>query len=115
MLERVLDMATKISLPITSLRSELEVSNLIVKRSEMPVEAHLINEIEVKSKEQPHVSLGNYIGTLPKGFAVHVNPASSSDTIVTQVTRLGIGDEYELVLHIANYSDQTISVGVWRL
>lgn len=77
---------------------------------------HPIGEIEVKPKEQPHMSLGNYSDEKPpKGFAVHVSPDPDPEAIVTQVTRLEDGSNYELVLHIANYGNRTVSAEVWRL
>ena len=77
---------------------------------------HPLGEIEVKSKEQPHMSLGNFsYANPPKGFAIHINPDPDPEAIVTQVTRLGEDDSYELVLHIANYGNKTVSAEVWQL
>lgn len=77
---------------------------------------HPIGEIEVKSKEQPHMSLGNYrTAHPPKGFAIHISPDPEPDAIVTQITRLESDGKFELVLHIANYGNKTISAEVWQL
>jgi hypothetical protein len=102
--------------PITKLRSESEASHLMIKVVKAMNNKHPIGEIEVKSKEQPHMSLGNYTATHPpKGFAIHISPDPEPDAIVTQITRLGTDQEYELVLHIANYGNKTTSVEVWPL
>jgi hypothetical protein len=102
--------------PITKLRSESEASHLIVKEFDSSKNTQPIGEIEVKSNEQPHISLGNYkAASPPKGFAIHINPDPEPETIITQITSLGTGDEYELVLHVANYGDKTVSAEVWRL
>lgn len=102
--------------PLSSLRSEFEASHLIAVNRSIPRSGQLIGEIEVKSKEQPHISLGDYSATHPpKGFAIHITPDPEPDTIVTQVTRLGDDSKYELVLHIANYGNMTVGVEVWQL
>lgn len=103
------------SVPIEKLRSESEASHLMNTISK-PLNKHPIGEIEVKSKEQPHISLGNFSSANPpKGFAIHVTPDPEPEAIVTQVTRLGEDDNYELVLHIANYGNKTVSAEVWQL
>lgn len=109
-------MISKIPPPIINLRSESEASHLIVKGPNPPKGAHLIGEIEVRSKEQPHMSLGNFNSmNPPKGFTIHISPDSDPDDIVTQVTRLGEDDDYELVLHIANYGNKTVSAEVRQM
>ena len=66
--------------------------------------------------EQDHVSLGNFTANLPpKGFVIHINPDPEPDAIVTQMTKIGTEWQYELILHIANYGDQTIDAEVWPL
>lgn len=106
----------KAPVPIKNLRLESESSHLITKMTESPNHKHPVGEIEVKPKEQPHMSLGNFISKKPpKGFAIHISPDPDPEAIVTQVTRLGEDDNYELVLHIANYGNKTVSVEVWRL
>ena len=42
-----------------------------------------------------------------------INLDSSSDDIVTK--HLKEDEEYELVLHIANYSDVIVGVEIWKL
>jgi hypothetical protein len=102
--------------PISTLRSESEASHLIVERPEVIKDTQPIGEIEVKAEEQPHISLGNYNTTHPpKGFAIHISPDSEPEAIITQITRLDSGEEYELVLHIANYGNKTVSAEVWQL
>jgi hypothetical protein len=61
--------------PITKLRSESEASHLMIKVVKAMGNEHPIGEIEVKSKEQPHMSLGNFSDTNPpKDFAIHISP-----------------------------------------
>jgi len=105
----------KSAAPITSLRSESEASHLLTTL-EVPLKGHPIGEIEVKSKEQPHISLGNFSSASPpKGFAIHITPDPEPGDIVTQVTRIGDEKHYEMVLHIANYGNKTVSAEVWQL
>lgn len=102
--------------PIVNLRSESEASHLIKTVSKAIDDKHPIGEIEVQPREQPHMSLGNFTNANPpKGFAVHITPDPEPDTIVTQVTRLGEDENYELVLHIANYGNKMVSAEVWEL
>ena len=107
---------SKITAPITALRSEMDVSHLIKNSSSAVKGTHPIHEVEVKPKEQPHISLGNY-STIdpPKGFNIRFTPDPEPDSIVTQITSLGTEKEYELVLHIANYGNNTVSAEVWQL
>lgn len=82
----------------------------------MPDNRYPLGEIEVRPKEQPHMSLGNFNNiSPPKGFTIHISPDPEPDDIVTQVTRLGEDDNYELVLHIANYGNKTVSAEVWQM
>jgi hypothetical protein len=107
--------AAKASVPISHLRSESDASHLITTEFEKAKHTP-IGEIEVKSKEQPHISLGNYVASRPpKGFAIHISPDPEPETIVTQITSLGTKEKYELVLHVANYGSKTVSIEVWRL
>ena len=101
---------------IANPRWESEASHLIIEQAEIKNRTDPIAEVEVKSKEQPHISLGNYSTIYPpKGFAIHISPDPEPDTIVTQITSLGTGEDYELVLHIANYGNKTVSAEVWQL
>ena len=106
---------SKAPVPIANLRAESEASHLI-QISKAIDDKHPISEIEVKSKEQSHMSLGNYTSAHPpKGFAIHISSDPEPDTIVTQITSLGTDKEYELVLHIANYGNKVISAEVWQI
>lgn len=80
-------------------------------------EAEPVAEMEVKPNEQPHMSLGTYSEAVPpKGFVVAINPdPESAESVVTQIMQVGSKKNYELVLHIANYSNQTVSAEVRRL
>lgn len=105
-----------VAAPISNLRSESEASHLMTIVPKALNNRHPLGEIEVKSKEQPHMSLGNYSdANPPKGFVIHINPDPEPEAIVAQVTRLGYGDSYELVLHIANYGNKTVSAEVWQM
>lgn len=78
-----------------------------------------IAEIEVRSHEQLRLSLGSYTATKPpKGFAMHLTPSpQDNDAINAQITRVPdeSSDNYELVLHVANYDTTTVSVEIWEL
>jgi len=59
--------------PISNLRSESEASHLMTTVSKVLNNRHPLGEIEVRSKEQPHMSLGNFSNANPpKGFAIHI-------------------------------------------
>jgi hypothetical protein len=97
---------SRISIPITILKSE--TSDIISKG------AHLIGEIEVRPKEQPHMSLGNYTSTnIPERFIIRVKPELESDVIVAQIIKLE--PKQELILHVANYGNEIISAEVWSI
>jgi hypothetical protein len=101
---------------ITNLESKLKTVQFIHSTTSTPDDAYPISMIEVKSREQPHVSLGHFTDrNPPKGFAIHISPDPEPDAIVTQVTRLEDGEDYELVLHIANYGNKNVSAEIWRL
>lgn len=96
------------------MRPQSDASYLLVKHG--AVEKEPIAEIEVKPREQSHISLGNFDSHHPpKGFAIHINPEPETEAITTQIISFGTDQEYELVLHIANYATKTISAEVWRL
>lgn len=96
-------------------RSELDASHLLFQHEHHYL-GKSVGEVEIKSCDQVHMSLGNLNKTnTPKGYSVQITPNPESDTIVTQMTSLGTDEEYELVLHIANYGDKTVSVEVWQV
>jgi|GEM_PF-2501241 len=77
-----------------------------------------IAEIEVGPLEQPHMSLGRFTAANPPiGFSIEVTPETDSEMIVTRVATLGSDDDYdyELILHIANFSNRAVSAEVRRL
>lgn len=112
----MLSRASKTSTPITNLSSEEDASHLIVEEFRSAGAKRPVGEIEVRSKEQPHMSLGNYRATdPPKGFAIRIDPSPDPEAIVTQITSLGTKEEYELILHIANYGNRTVSAEIWQL
>src|SRR5438067_21746 len=97
-------------------RSESDASHLISVITAPINSSSPISEVEVRPNEQPHISLGNFTNAnAPKGFAIHIMPNPKAEAIVTQATRLGTNDKYELVLHVANYGDKTVSAEIWQL
>lgn len=102
--------------PIPVIRTEAEASQLLKPN---PTEhSRLIAVVEVNPRSQPHVSLGNFTADAPPvGFTLEITPEDyDPETIVAQITRLDAAfDEYELVLHLANYSDRAASVDVLQL
>jgi hypothetical protein len=103
-----------IKIPIVVVpRNELDASHLLFPHEDRYA-SDPIGEIEVKSCDQGHMSLGNFgKSNTPKGYAVQIAPYSESDAIATQITSLGTDENYELVIHVANYGDKTVSVEVW--
>lgn len=100
---------------VLSPRTELEVSHLIKQYSPKHF-TNLVAEVEVKPVEQTHISLGNYKGQHnPQGFAIKPYPEVNEDELITQITKLEHENgEYELALHVANYSEKIISIEVWQ-
>lgn len=80
-------------------------------------QAHPDVIIEVKPERQERVSLGDFtVSNPPKGFSIEITPDHDPETVVAQITRIGAEfDKYELVLHVANYGDKTVSVEVAQL
>lgn len=88
----------------------------MVKTQKTTQEVEPLCKVEVRSNEEPHVSLGHYRHPERlRGFAIHLSPDPEPDAIVTQVTCLEGEEVCELVLHIANYGDKTVDAEVWRL
>lgn len=73
--------------------------------------------LEIQPLGQEHISLGEYTNDRPPiGFSIEVTPSFEPDDVVAQITSLSAKfDEFELVLHIANYSDKAIVVEVHQL
>jgi len=79
--------------------------------------AEFIEKIEVKPGQQCRLYLGNYgESNPPKGFSVELNPDPvPANSVVTEVSSLGMSQHYKLILHIANYGTKTITAEVRRL
>lgn len=76
----------------------------------------LIGEMEIRPGTQSHMSLGNFPPhRSPKGFCIKVDPDPEPDDLITQTTRLDHKDKYELILHIANYGNKTLTAEVWQM
>jgi hypothetical protein len=75
------------------------------------------NEIKVRPQEQQRISLGSFTATKPpKGFSVGFAPnPDPAGSVVTEITSLGSDSKYELVLHLANYGNKTVTAKVWQL
>ncbi|WP_435212614.1 hypothetical protein [Streptomyces sp. bgisy034] len=74
-------------------------------------------EFEVSPKDQCHVSLGDFAADAsPIGFSIEITPNHDPEDVTAQITRLSAEyNEYELVLHVANRSRETVSVEVQQL
>jgi hypothetical protein len=101
---------------ISEPRTEVDMSRLLMQHPPTHPTT-LISEVEIKPGEQTHVSLGNYDEqSTPKGFSLELNAPVENADIIKQITKLEFNDnQYELVLHIANYSTKTISAEIWQL
>lgn len=101
--------------PISINRRETEASHLL--RFTPSEQAQPIMSVEVKAHTQTHVSLGDFTDEKPPiGFPIEVTPDYDPKTVVARVTRLDAAfDEYELVLHVTNNTDEVMSVEVQQL
>ncbi len=61
------------------------------------------------------MSLGDFTADdPPSGFSLKATPDDDSEAVVAHLTCLSAAyDKYELVLHVANYGDRTVSVEVF--
>jgi len=101
--------------PVPVLRKELEASRLLREsnqKQKLPIAV-----LEIQPQDQAHISLGEYtLDRPPIGFSIEVTPDYEPDDVVAQITRLGAAfDEYELILHVANYRDNLVSIEVFQL
>lgn len=76
-----------------------------------------INEIKVGPQEQQRISLGSFRGKEAlKGFSVGFIPGPDpAGSVVSEITSLGTAERYELVLHLANYGNKSVTARVWQL
>jgi hypothetical protein len=79
--------------------------------------AEPINKIKVRPQEQQHISLGNFtVAKPPKGFSVGVDPdPDPAGSVASEITSQGTPSRYELILHLVNYGDKTVTAKVWQL
>lgn len=77
----------------------------------------IIGNLEVGPRDQDRIELGVYTADdPPKGFYTEVSPKpSSSNSVVTRITSLGTDKQYKLILHVANFSDETVLVKIGKL
>jgi hypothetical protein len=95
----------------------LAEANYLLK-SAKGLRGNLIGEIEVRSREQTHIKLGEYTEKEHlKGFVIEFTPEpQDEDGIVANISRLDkTNGIYELVLHIANYDTKTICAEIKQL
>lgn len=89
-----------------------------LKEHGMELAGKPIGEIEVRPGEQSHISLGVFQEKERlKGFTTELTPEpQDEDAIVTHVARIEKENEgYELILHIANYGNKTVSAEIRQL
>lgn len=101
--------------PVPVSRRESEASRLLRPNSTQGISP--VVEFEVSPKGQCHVSLGDFAADKsPIGFSIEVTPDHEPEDVTAQITKLGAEyNEYELVLHVANRSHETVSVEVQQL
>ena len=73
-----------------------------------------VGSLDIKPRDQQRLSLGHFTAAHPaKGFSIALNPEPETpDTVVAHITPLGTAKRYELVLHVANFSDESLNVEV---
>lgn len=98
--------------------TESDASQLLSFDSSITSTRNILGEVEVRAGHQEKLILGTFqdhekIG----GFSLSINPSQDDDSIVAQLTQLRHDDSdlYEFVLHLANYSEVTISVEIRAL
>jgi hypothetical protein len=96
--------------------ANLEVSHLLKKYSRDLV-SRPIGEIEVRPGEQCRMSLGVFnIQNPPEGFITHLMSKNQNDSIIMQIVSTKPNDRiHKLILHIANYGNNTASVEVRQI
>ena len=101
--------------PVPVPRRESEASRFL--KSKPDQEGRPIMVVEVPPRDQYHASLGDFtVDTPPIGFSIEITPDHRPEEVAAQITKLSAEyDEYELVLHVANRSNETVSVEVQRL
>lgn len=94
----------------------LEVSHLLKKHSK-GLASRPIGEVEVRPNEQCRMSLGIFnIKNPPEGFIARLMPEAQNDSIVMQIVSIKPNNKvHELILHIANYGNSTISAEIRQI
>lgn len=77
----------------------------------------IIGTLEVEPRGQERFQLGFYTSkNPPKGFYTEVSSgARPVNSVVTRIVSVGTDKRYRLILHVANFSDQTVSVKIGKL
>lgn len=77
----------------------------------------IIGALEVDPGDKKWFQLGFYTAkNPPKGFYTEVSSGSRPvDSVVARIVSIGTDKRYRLVLHVANFSDQAITVKIGRL
>lgn len=101
--------------PVPTPRKETDASRFLVSWTP-PEDALPVVTLEVRPRDQTRVSLGDFAIANPQGgFTVLATPDDYPETVVSRLTRLSSTyDKYELVLHVANYGDRTVTVDVFE-
>lgn len=75
-----------------------------------------IDKLELEPQAQTRVSLGRFTSSNPaKGFSVEVSDDEAKDDVVTLISMLKKGRQYEVVLHATNYGSKKTDLTVWSL
>lgn len=93
-----------------------DTSHLLAEKQSQ-IFTKLVGRLDLKPRDQQRMSLGHFTTAHPaKGFSITLNPEPETpDAVVTHITPLGTAKQYELVLHVANFSDKSLTVEVWRM
>jgi hypothetical protein len=92
-------------------------SGALIQAASPRKQSDLIEKIAIKPGQQCRIYLGSYSeANPPTGFSVELNPDPvPANSVVTEVSSLGLSQHYKLILHIANYGTKTITAEVRRL
>ena len=92
-------------------------SNDLTKGISHPKNAVSIEKLEIKPSNQRRIPLGSFTEeNTPKGFLVELDPDPvPTDSVVTEVTKLGAHGRYTLYLHVANFGTESVNAEIWRL
>lgn len=102
--------------PVPVPRRELDASELLMEDPSLP--SRLLVSFEAPAQKQQRVTLGDYSldDGQPIGFKIEVHPKENTEDVTAQITRLESQvNEYELVLHLANYGNDGLGIDVFEI